>query len=305
MKFLCVADLHLKTRDQFDLENGVVSDRSIYKLKRLRELVEKEDPDTLFILGDDFDSRNPSEPLRTAYFRVLDSFGIPVYLISGNHSQEHGFTAGTSEAYLAQMIHVVQPREVFELDQFTLIGYCRDKEEFLELCKEHPNKYLLTHGDIPSEDLPFEYSFFGHIHQHYSIGNKYSLGALFTDSFGEESFACMYCLIDEKGFEFKEFEDQPIRTFNELVDFEDGEYLAVRFKLTGKAKDFLGIDQEAIKRSYKKTRVFFDTELVEEELVLDDSQSIEEILQDYIAEKSLTETEIKFGKLIFGEIENE
>lgn len=304
MKVLLCADLHLKTRDQFDLENGVVSDRSIYKLKRLRELVEKEKPDLIISAGDEFDSRSPSEPLRYAFFKILDSFNIPVYLISGNHSQEHGFTAGTSESFLADKITVIQPREVLVLDTFTLIGYCRDKEEFLKLCNENPNKYLVTHGDIPSENLPFEKCFFGHVHQHYSIGNKYSIGALFTDSFGEESYACMYCTIGAT-VDFKEFSDQSIRTFNELTEFEDGEYLAVRYKLKGKAKDFLGIDQEAIKRSYKKTNVFFDIELTEEELVFDDSLSIEEIAQEFIDNKSLSEKELNFGKIVLKESSHE
>jgi len=300
-KTLIIADIHLKTKDQFDLTNNIVSDRSIYKLKRLRELVEKEKPDILIDAGDFYDSKMPSEPLRYAFFKVLDSFDIPVYLISGNHSQEHGFTAGTSESFLADKITVVQPREVLVLgDDFTLIGYCRDKEEFLKLCQENPNKYLVTHGDIPSENLPFEKCFFGHVHQHYSIGKKYSIGALFTDSFGEESYACMYCTIGAT-VDFKEFPDQSIRTFNELTEFEDGEYLAVRYKLKGKAKDFLGIDQEAIKRSYKKTKVFFDIELTEEELVFDDSLSIEEIAQDFIENKGLSDKELKFGKLILQE----
>lgn len=304
MKILLVSDIHLKSKDQFDLKNNIVSDHSIYKLKRLKELVETEKPDVLISAGDEFDTRSPSEPLRYAFFKVLESFNIPVYLVSGNHSQEHGFTAGTSESFLSKNIEVIQPREVFKLDTFTLIGYCRDKNEFLRLCNENPNKYLITHGDIPIEDLPFEKCFYGHIHQHYSIGNKYSIGALFTDSFGEESYACMYCLITDK-VEFKEFPDRPIRTFTELVDFKDGEYLAVRYKLKGKAKDFLGIDQEAIRRSYHNTKVFFDTELTEEETIFDESLSIEEIARDYITEKNLSSKELEFGKIILKQSKGE
>lgn len=304
MSVLILSDIHLKTRDQFDLENGIVSDRSIYKLKRLKELVDKVKPDMIIFGGDEFDSRSPSEPLRYAFFKVLDSLNIPCYIISGNHSQEHGFSAGTSEAYLSDIINIIQPRKFLSLSEFTLVGYCRDKDEFLRLCNENPNEFLVTHGDIPNENLPFKHCFFGHVHKNYSVGNKHSIGALFTDSFGEENEKCFYCVIDDEGFEFKEFPDRPIKTFTELTDFEDGEYLAVRYKLKGKAKDFLTLDQDRIKKSYKKTNVFFDVELTEEELVFDNSISIEDLAKDFIQEKSLTEKELKFGKIIMKESED-
>jgi ABC-type ATPase with predicted acetyltransferase domain len=108
----------------------------------------------------------------------------------------------------------------------------------------------------------------------------------------------MYCTIGAT-VDFKEFPDQSIRTFNELTEFEDGEYLAVRYKLKGKAKDFLGIDQEAIKRSYKKTKVFFDIELTEEELVFDDSLSIEDIAQEFIENKGLSDKELNLVNLFY------
>jgi len=302
VKILVIADPHFKSIESFGfMKSNGFDTRTWDKLVKLKNLVTKENPDMLIAAGDLFDSARPSERIRTAVFRLFKSFNIQVVIAAGNHESQEGMMAGSSESYVSDNIQVIPPREVVELKgNIICIGYTRDDELFKELCK-NGGKYLISHRDIPSYSLPFEQSFFGHIHSGFSRGNKHSIGALFTDSFGEEGIPCRYLIIDDEGFEFKEIEDIKIRTFNELVELEDGEYDAVRFKLKGSAKDFIGLNRKDLQAKYSKTKIFLEVEVLEEEKKFDETVSIEDTIISHLKEKNLTKEEIKFGVDYFKE----
>lgn len=304
MKYLVVADTHFRSVEAFGwVQHNGYDSRTMDKLMKLKNIIRKEKPDMLVIAGDLFDSSRPSERVRTAVFRLFKHLGVPVTIVAGNHDQQEGFMSGSSEAFVSDNIAVIQPREVIELKGFiTCIGYIRDDALFHQLTVNHGGKYLITHRDIPSYDLPYEQAFFGHTHEPFNKGNRHSIGALFTDSFGEEGIPCRYLVIDDNGFEFKEIDDIKIKTFNELVEFEDGEYNAVRFKLKGQAKDFIGLNRKDLQKRYDKTKIFLDVEVLDEDKKFDSTVSVEEMVLTHLKEKNLSEDEKKFGLYYFKEI---
>jgi len=298
MKFAHLGDCHLGSWRQPELQEL----NFLSFEKAIAECI-KQNCEFVLVAGDLFDSAKPSEALRAFTFRLLSSFEMPMYIISGNHDSKRGYTIGTSESYLHESIYVIQPKEVLKVDDITLIGYCRDQEEFYSLCEENSNTFLVTHRDIPPFPLPFKYALFGHIHMNYQAYNGISIGSLFRDSWAEENETQgYYCITNKTLNERVVFTDWPIKTFSDFTYPPDGEYKAIRYKMALSVKDFTSVNQEEIRGMYKDTKIFFDLKILEEERDVEQITDVKELVKTFLHDKNLTDKEIEFGTKILNHV---
>lgn len=295
MKILLVSDIHLKNSDQFDKEPSTISDRTLYKIKRLKEIIEQEKPDILIDAGDLTDTASPDEIVRIAFFKTISPLVRKIYLVAGNHNSEKKLVAGTSESMLCSNVQIIQPGKVLKEGECTFIGYTRSKEKFLELCEQNKNKLLFTHGDIPNYPLPFDTCFFGHAHAHGQKNNCWSIGSLFKDSWAEENDPNYYCVITDK-IEFKENPDLKLKTFYSIEERESdpNTYDFIRFYFKGKADILKGLNEKELAKKYGTK--FFEYDIEKEEIVKEKIDDIDSAISEFIRSKNLTEEELEFGK---------
>jgi hypothetical protein len=196
-------------------------------------------------------------------------------------------------------VYAILPGHRIIVGDMTIIGYTRDDNKFLDLCKNNPNRYMITHRDIKNIDLPFETCFYGHTHSHYQVGKHISLSALFTSSWAEENEFHGYTIIDKGVVQYVPIHDLNILSFDSIQDIPDDKYDAIRFCLKLKASEFAGINKKAIEKQFIKTKVFWKEEVVKENFTTNKAMPIQDIVDLYLKDKNLTQEELAYGRQIF------
>lgn len=216
-----IADIHLgfsshsRIYQQFklgkDLVQVSVRELGVYLsfLKVLQE-IKTHNPDVLVVAGDLFDSPRPSPLAIGVAILGFTQFGIPTFIISGNHDEppSEGISPCTLLPFACKNVSVVATTS---LETITF----REHDFYLL-----PSSHTLppdTTGDILVAHLPIdgpeEYKFtsslfdsavaenftvclFGDLHRHYTQKNILYPGALEKFSFGEAHNTSGYLLID-------------------------------------------------------------------------------------------------------------
>lgn len=167
-KILQLSDMHME--------------RIRVKPKQIKEVIEKEKPDYIFLTGDYYDKPKSKEKLKE-YLKIIQQSGIPSFAVLGNHDyymEEEDRKEQTLlfENYGIQLLK----NEKIEFENFILIGlddFCsehHDETIFEDLSKEKPN-IVLQHDPnyVLYANYHFDYLLSGHLH-----GKQFNLPFLFS-----------------------------------------------------------------------------------------------------------------------------
>lgn len=162
MKAVLISDLHLRTKEPLDSAHREW--RLQEKLRVLKQAVQvtiDEGAEFLGILGDVFDTKEPPEWLKKAFWEcllplLLDEEGPQVYIILGNHDsnlQNHAFESiGLLSSRLSNQLRI------FEEPQTLIIGDVAFL--FAPYCKQEDLQEVLEAYDYSSSEL--RHIFLGH-----------------------------------------------------------------------------------------------------------------------------------------------
>ena len=301
MKTCIFADIHLKNKDQFGKQinfNGLrVEERSLYKIKRMKEIILQEKPDCLIIAGDLWDTSQPSEILRALFFKTIPSLASKVFYVCGNHDMENLFPSGLSESQAFQNFVIIPAKQWSRVGNIDMIGWTRNDSEFISLCRK--NTFLVSHRDISQMELSYNYIFYGHNHVHKQEGKFFSIGSLFKDDWAEEGIDHKYMVIEDDKFEFKTNPDLQIRSFDGICRSTDeiNKLDAIRFIFKGKASALININEKEIRKNFD-TKVFFKYEIEEEKIEIKE-ENIQRIMNDFLSDKNLNKDELEFGSKMY------
>lgn len=268
-----VGDLHLgRTNDSY-LKDGVPV--QVYDtLNRLNLLLEKsQGKHGLFILGDVFDKVNPNTEIIHYFFKFLQKcrdYGIPVYLIPGNHDSSSKFVNlfMLKELKVDQIYSIVEPGiytvqdSTGSIDAFILPNVPISMRGSVEY-RDKKARYLFGHGMVESvsysTDIFFEAgnamvidiekqfpsvqkAILGHIHTFYtgSKGKWVYPGSVICNTFGEIS--------EKKGFIVWDLSKDDFN-WEEFLKDSATPWKQVFLDFTKESEDSL--DWEKLKEEYK------------------------------------------------------
>jgi len=232
MKLIILGDLHLREREPYD--NPPIFSRLEEKLRRLKEVIDFTmiHGQGLILMGDTFDTKNPSEQLKHRFIQALVpllSNNVPVWVIIGNHESNlhvHPLLSiktlcGVQVDYPLHIIDTFSSQLFHGLLLHFLPHLSADKTlEAVASVKENDHPQILfahtslegvtleNNYHIASELKPhhleaFDLAFFGHIHKRQNGTQPipwFFVGAAMPHSFGEAS--------NEAGFTVLSIDDE-------------------------------------------------------------------------------------------------
>ncbi len=222
MKICVIGDLHFKENLSY---SDYVKDRRIEEKKEILDFITKSsfDCDNVVILGDCFDTKNPTAETTKAFVSFVESFGDKgMYIISGNHSKRgNGSTAldFMKEIKNKHNWHIMTTPTVDSLGDVNCFflpymskqefGVSSDSESLkviLDQINRSNTQYLFAHHAIsdtfsngnvstntfhevilPKKELEdkFDIVMAGHIHKPQQDGKTVISGSVFTSEAGE------------------------------------------------------------------------------------------------------------------------
>jgi len=334
VKFLLTSDLHIK--------NGIFVDIALDYLEHLREYIEENNIDYLFILGDVFEkSTRIHNEAFVPIFKSLHKLSgvIPLYFILGNHDiystnrQDsiietfRPFGTVISGGKYGRNFESIDTTEWLGID---FIPYTKDVNVLgLEKSK---NKILMTHLAIadfkfdnnyhvketiafkPELFSEYKYVFTGHFHNHQSKHNIVYIGSPYQISFGEEGQKKGFVVFDslKEDWEFVEYNSAPEHITISVEDVKkldeiDFKNKFVKLKIKRKVDEFIKLKYILYERGAISIVLDFQVEDIEIDSTskVDMSSSLEHIIREYI--KGIADKNIDNKKLlnIFEEVVKE
>tara|TARA_Y100000310_G_scaffold120174_1_gene118900 strand:+ start:20699 stop:21712 length:1014 start_codon:yes stop_codon:yes gene_type:complete len=195
-RVVILTDLHLRS----DYMPGYLETQ----LSTLRELVNREPPDSVVINGDIFHRRNPKGEELLAFRKLLESLDTnKIYVNRGNHDtvKKDGSSDTTLSLY-GDIAHIISEYEQIDLGgvTFDFIPHFEDESHIIKCLKKTQNPMFghfgfdgcVSHGhysyesDVKQHHFGDRLVFLGHIHspQRYD-DNILVLGTQYSTSFGE------------------------------------------------------------------------------------------------------------------------
>lgn len=156
-KILQISDLHVE-------RNRIHPDK-------IRELLQSEKPDYVFITGD-FTAREKYIPRIKPYLEIFQEYGIEVFAVFGNHDYRIYELSLQLRPWLNKHGVKVLVNESIEFNDFTLIGLDFYREDphgvskaFAGVTSMKP-KVVLCHdpNDLTEVSEPFDFMLSGHLH---------------------------------------------------------------------------------------------------------------------------------------------
>jgi len=259
MKFVLVADLHLKLQDSLGVNSGGVNSRLLDKLASIKQSIDYAvsiNADGYIIAGDVFEKVNPSEKLRR-YFRnevliPLLRSGITVFYLMGNHDTNGDVVNLETESSIIlefsdKFYFIDKPAFMnFSEDADNTFGICfvpygfeiPDNTDKAEILIGHHAVFGAEMGsgvisksgeEVKKEDFRnFKYSFLGHYHkpQGISIGSSkiMYIGSTNVWDFGERLDKKRFLVLNTKEGKIDKIDSIPLleRPFIQYI-FLEGE----------------------------------------------------------------------------------
>jgi hypothetical protein len=161
-----------------------ISDFHVERLRisqeKLRHIIQREDPDFIFLTGD-FTKKAKQMPRLKKYLEVFQGSGRPTYAVLGNHDYKQPSVGNLVKQIERYGIQVLRNESV-RLDEFTLIGiddfvsgHSDVDQSFRNVDSDLPN-VVITHDPnvVLTINRRFDYLMAGHFH-----GKQFNIPFLF------------------------------------------------------------------------------------------------------------------------------
>ena len=245
-KTACFTDIHFGKRNNSIQHNQDCLDFIDWFCGKVKE---EGDVSHVIFLGDFFENRNAVNVLTLDYAQIglqkLDSLGLPVLLLVGNHDLHHRENRkifSTRVFNNIQNVHVISEPMVYDKD--TLLCPFMFKHEYPSLAQYSKNKYwyghfefrnflvtgtsrLMEHGPDHTQFAAQKYIFSGHYHKRQARDNVIFMGNTFPMDFGDADDAergMMICDHRTEAVYFYDWEDAPCFFKTKLSDVVEGRW---------------------------------------------------------------------------------
>lgn len=216
MKILHTADIHLGVKNSRlpKDKQALLKDETIYNIRNLFEIAERECYDVVLICGDLFHAKNIASKFSKAFFDAVEKFEKPVIYVSGNHDENFIMPLILPKNFVV----IDENNQCFSYGNFNFYGGIYENWGELDSSKSN---IILLHGNIENTrdcdyfdinkylNKGFDYIALGHVHTHKKYKSENDVfaypGSLFSNGFDE---------CGDRGYISLEMQDKTIKTLN-------------------------------------------------------------------------------------------
>mgnify|MGYP000058805868 CR=1 FL=1 len=272
-KAILMADIHLKDTEPIGkFDSTGLSLRTLDKLNALERVfnfaIEKQ-VDSIFILGDLFNSCNPSNRLRLEFSKRLLPVvekQIKVVILGGNHDTSDGrFFNFMSEAIYNSYIYFVKSKKI-KVNGWTIYCASWGYEDSIDSNIED-KAILLAHTQIigakydserisdkfyaPERFKQFKRVYLGHFHKRQKIENIQYIGALCRNDFGERD--------NPEGFLYLELNDTISETY---ISINDRQFIQLELDVTSEDGIYEALGNMDLKDAIVKLKINLQADII-------------------------------------------